>query len=85
LDEPNVLGLRFRKARAGIVPLPMGSIVEQIEKASRDWELKLTWRQTDGDPVALITLPETLDDGRVLRLEHVEVRDGEFHAAGSGK
>ncbi len=85
LDEPNVLGLRFHKARAGILPLPLGSIVEQLEKAARDLELNLTWRQTDGDPVALITIPALLEDDRVLRLEHLEVRDGEFYAAGSGK
>lgn len=85
LDEPNVLGLRFHKARAGILPLPLGSIVEQFEKAARDLELHLTWRQTDGDPVALITIPATFDDDRILRLEHIEVRDGEFYAAGSGK
>ncbi len=85
LDEPNVLGLRFHKARAGILPLPLGSIVEQFEKAARDLELHLTWRQMDGDPVALIAIPATFDDGRVLRLEHIEVRDGEFYAAGSGK
>ena len=85
LDEPNVLGLRFHKARAGLLPLPLGSIVEQLEKAARDLELNLEWRQTDGDPVAVVTIPTRLEDGRILHLEHIEVRDGEFYAAGSGK
>lgn len=85
LDEPNVLGLRFRKARAGLLPLPLGTIVEQLGDAAGDLELKLTWRQTDGDPVALVTIPEMLDDGKALRIEHLEVRDGELYAAGSSK
>ncbi len=85
LDDPNVLGLRFRKARVGLLPLPLGSIVEQVSKAARDLELKLAWRQTDGDPVALVTIPEILDEGKSLRIEHLELRDGEFYLAGSSE
>jgi len=86
LDEPNVLGLRFHKARAGMLPLPMGSIVEHIGEAARDLELKLAWRQTEGDPVALLTIPATLDDdGKVIHLERVELREHEFYMAGSAR
>ena len=86
LDEPNVLGLRFRKVRAGMMPLPMGGIVNEVGKAARDLELKLTWRQADGDPVALVTIPFLLDDeGRTLWIERIEVRDGELYLAGGSK
>ncbi len=85
LDEPNVLGLRFRKARAGLLPFPMGTIVEYFGNAARDLELQVTWRQADGDPVALITIPAMLDDeGRTLRVERMEVREGELYVAGRG-
>ncbi len=85
LDEPNVLGLRFRKARAGMLPLPLGSIVEELGKAARDLELKLTWQQAEGDPVALVTIPSILDDeGRTLRVERIEVHEGELYVAGGG-
>lgn len=85
LDEPNVLGLRFRKVRAGMVPLPMGRIVEELGRAARELELKLTWQQADGDPVALVTIPSILDDeGRTLRVERIEVHEGELYVAGGG-
>ncbi len=83
LAEPNVLGLRFHKVRAGRVPLPMGRIVEELGRAARELELKLAWQQADGDPVALVTIPSILDDeGRTLHIERLEVRDGELYVAG---
>ncbi len=85
LDAPNVLALRFRKARAGLLPLPMGSVVEQIGAAARNLEVKLTWRQADGDPVALIAVPHELGNGTAVRIDQFELQAGALLMAGLGR
>ncbi|MFZ5832545.1 MAG: hypothetical protein ACOY3P_20855 [Planctomycetota bacterium] len=54
--EPNVLGLRFRRLRAGSLPLPRRELVDRIADASAKADLPLQWKQLGGDPVAMLTL-----------------------------
>jgi hypothetical protein len=83
LSEPNVIALRIERARAGAVPLPLDSILEGFTTAAKRADLQLAWKQTDGDPVALVTLPSLIsDDELLLRLETLELREGELHLAG---
>ncbi len=83
LSEPNVIAVRIHKARAGLLPLPLSEVLDQVTTAARTMELPLQWRQTDGDPVALITIIQPRDESnRPVVLESIELRDGEVHVAG---
>jgi hypothetical protein len=84
LAEPNVLALRFRGARAGLVPMPLSQVVDRVTDAARHTDLRLQWRQNGGDPVALISLPQPRDpSGKVVRVEVLEVRQGAVYVSGT--
>ena len=82
LVEPNLLAIRLHGARAGALPLPLGRILEQISTAANDMDLRLTWRQVDGDPVALVELSSLGDDDTALVVESLELGEGSFYVAG---
>jgi hypothetical protein len=83
-EEPNTLAIRLRRARAGLLPLPLDGLLDQISEAARQADVILNWGQTDGDPVALITLGELrgTQANQTVSLESLEVRDGEIELAG---
>ncbi len=84
LHSPNVVAVRIHGARAGSVPVPLGQILDGISHAARVLNLRLEWRKTQGDPVALITLPPLGDKpSETLCLESIELRDGELFVAGT--
>jgi hypothetical protein len=83
LSEPNVVAVRIHGAAAGTLPMPLSEVLAQMSKAAEKLELPLKWRQTDGDPVALITLPTAgQNDHRSMVLDAVELRGGELYLAG---
>jgi hypothetical protein len=84
LHEPNVVALRIRHARAGALPIPLTQILDSISHAARHLNLELEWRRSHGDPVALVTLPQPSDPRSAgLRLESLELREGELFVAGT--
>ena len=84
MAEPNVVALRVRKARAGLVPLPLEKVLDQISQAASQADLQIQWRQTDGDPVALISLPPTRDEeNRLVQVETIRLGEGEVYLGGS--
>jgi hypothetical protein len=51
---------------------------------ARVLNLRLEWRKSHGDPVALVTLPSPRDsDNEELSIETLEIRDGELFVSGS--
>lgn len=83
LKEPNVLSIRFRRARAGALPLPMATVLEGFTKAAAEAQLQLSWLQAKGDPVAIVRLHPARDDHDTLyQLETLELGDGEMFVAG---
>jgi len=82
--EPNTLAVRVSKVRAGALPVPLKRFLAPITKAGADSDITLRWSQTDGDPVALVTVPHQHEDysHREIYLETVELRDGEVALAG---
>lgn len=89
LTEPNKVALRIRNARAGALPLPLEQFIQQIEKATThldNWRVE--WQQADGDPVAVVTVPEPRDArGKLIRVEAIKLSKDELFVAGatSGK
>ena len=88
LAEPNVVAIRLRRVRAGALPLPMSQVLESFQSAARSLEWPLEWRQLDGDPVALLSIPtQVTQKGREtsLHLDAVELREGEVFIAGQSQ
>jgi hypothetical protein len=82
LSGPSELAVRVRKARAGAVPLPISNVVEEVGKAAEQLELPLIWRQADGDPVAMLRLPDNIEPGRRATLDRLELREGAIYVGG---
>lgn len=85
LAGPNVLAIRIKGARAGLLPLPLGKIIDGISYTARALELPLEWRRTGGDPVALLSMAPLSGPGsahRRIQLDTIELRDGELFVSG---
>jgi hypothetical protein len=86
LPEPNVLALRIRKARAGMLPVPLGKILDRISQAARKTGLRLQWRQAGGDPVVFISIPPPQNQhDRLVQIETLRLGKGEIYLAGTTK
>lgn len=84
VHEPNVVAIRLNSVRAGAVRIPMVKVIEGVSKAARDARWELRWLQTEGDPVALLTLPTSVDDEQVkYSLTSLELREGELFLSGT--
>ncbi|MHC4180745.1 MAG: hypothetical protein ACYSWU_24865, partial [Planctomycetota bacterium] len=83
LPEPNVLAVRIRRARAGLVPMPLGEILHSFSEAAAQLDLRLRWRRADRDPVALISIPPPDQDGKRVQIETLKLGDGEIYLAGT--
>ncbi len=84
LHEPHVLALRIRRARAGALPLPLGQVLDGVSHVARQLNLRLDWRKSHGDPVALITLPQPhASEREALSLQAIELRDNELFVLGA--
>lgn len=80
----DVAGLRLRKARIGILPLPLAKVVEHINDGAKELDVAVRWVEKEGDPVMLFGVTNALStDDEVRRLEAIDLRDGELALAGS--
>jgi hypothetical protein len=83
LTAPNQFSVRFRRARAGAVPLPLASILDRITSAAHDLDLRLRWMQAGGDPVAVISVPPPrADEETRLSIDTLRLAGGELYLAG---
>lgn len=84
LPEPNVLAIRIRRVRAGLLPVPLNGILDMLSKAAGRMGLQLRWRYDRGDPVAVISIvsPRDGNDGKV-RIESLRLAEGEIYLAGT--
>ncbi len=85
LAEPDVLGLRICRARAGLLPWPLRTITDRVSEAAKQAELPVRWLQADGDPVVLISIPAMQDEkgDRLGHIDTLQVRRNEIYLAGS--
>lgn len=83
LPEPNLLALRIRNARAGLLPMPLTTVLDAISEAAGQIGFPLDWQRADRDPVALIstTLPD--QDGKPVQIETIQLGDGEIYLTGT--
>jgi hypothetical protein len=84
LDEPNVIALRVRKARAGSLPLPLDPFMKEISAAAGQSGWRIQWSEVQGDPEARISIPSFhTRKNQESRLEALQLNDGELYVAGS--
>lgn len=80
----DVAGLRLRRARLGILPLPMSQVVEHINDGARTLDIAVRWVEKEGDPVLLVGVTDALStEEEIRRLEAINLREGELALAGT--
>lgn len=83
-DQPNEIGIRISKARAGLVPLSLRLFLDGISDAISSTGIKFRWAQDHGRPVALVTVPSNHQDYAIrdVQIDSLELRSGELVVAG---
>jgi hypothetical protein len=74
--------LRFRRVRAGMLPLPLGEVLGGLTQAADDLQLPLRWTTVEGDPTAIVGLPTLGSDGLRYELDALQLEDGKLYVAG---
>lgn len=84
LTDSGAVAVRIRSARAGSFPLPLDDVIKQITGTVDRAGLVINWRQIDGDPVALISIPPPRKKkGKLIKIEAFEIKVGEVYVSGS--
>lgn len=80
LSRPNELALEIESIAAGILPLPVDQLLEEVvRRAERDgW--KIGWREVGGHDVLLINLDERL--GKNMLVDEIGIADGRLVISG---
>ncbi len=81
VPDPNVLELTIEKIRAGVLPVPADNTIDRIVAHVRAQGLDASWKRVDGLPVVQVRYTPHFEREDV-RLEQVQVRDGEIRLAG---
>ncbi|MGD0516997.1 MAG: hypothetical protein ABSA26_05620 [Thermoguttaceae bacterium] len=83
VPEENVLALRIIRVRAGLVPMSLEKVLDGITDAARRSEWRIEWRQTAGDPVALLWAPPPDDAGDLaVKIETIRLGKGDIFVSG---
>ncbi|MBX7167408.1 MAG: hypothetical protein K1X74_13850 [Pirellulales bacterium] len=85
LTQPGEVALQVCRARAGWLPLPLGKVLDEVEKAAAEGGWRLRWLQSDGQPVAAVQIVPNGEESTELVLEEAEIRDGALWVAGSSR
>ncbi|PHS10697.1 MAG: hypothetical protein COA78_10795 [Blastopirellula sp.] len=82
-EEENVVAIRIHQATAGLLPVPLSQLLDQIAEHTDKAEVPVRWKQIENDPVALLHVPSTGEgiNGRI-RIDTIALRDGEIYLAG---
>jgi len=81
--QTNEVAIRLEQARAGLVPIPLGPLIQEINDRAERSDVNLRWTEVKGSPVALLRLPLDFDgeDRRVV-LDRLDTTHGHFLIAG---
>lgn len=86
LQEPNVVAIRICQARAGLLPLPLAGLINDLIASGQEFGLDIVSREVDGDPLLLISFPDTYDHGRrQFTLDSLELTEGQIYLSGRGQ
>jgi hypothetical protein len=81
--QTNEVAIRLGEARAGLVPIPLGRVIQEINDRAERSDVNLRWTEVKASPVALVRLPLDSDreDRRVV-LDRLDTRPGHVLVAG---
>ncbi len=84
VEETDEIAVRIKKARTGIVPLPIAAIADRVTDHLRKSGMSVTWTEMEGDPVALIRVPDELltFDGQTIRIEAIDCQEHQIELIG---
>ena len=82
--QSNEVAITVQNVRAGLLPLPLKELLDQVAAAARRAELDLRWVQSDGAPVALLRVPAEIPSLEVtgFQLEKIDLGEGEIRLIG---
>jgi hypothetical protein len=87
-EEPNELAIRIRQVRAGLIPVPLGNLLDEIQQRAVRAGIALRWTEEDGDPVGLVRIPSEIepsegdDEPQRFLLEGLRFEPGAFVVIG---
>lgn len=83
-EEPNTVAVTIRRVRAGALPVPVRQFLDRISEGAQRGDIPLRWSQTEGDPVAFVTIPSQHENyvHHEIFVETIELREGEIYLAG---
>jgi hypothetical protein len=74
--------VRFRRVRAGSLPLPQSEVLDAVSQVAADLGLVLRWTTVEGDPTAIMALPPLDDRGLRYELTRLKLATGKLFIAG---
>ncbi len=83
-EQPNMLAVRVSNLRAGALPLPLNSFLNNITREAATGDVDIRWDMTDEGPVALVAVPSE-HPNYVLKpvvVESVQLIEGKLQLAG---
>jgi hypothetical protein len=84
VESTDVISLRIHKARLGAIPWSLDQVLKAVSNVARQSNVRIQWRQIDGDPVALITLAAASSGrGSVIHIDTIQLNEGELYLAGT--
>jgi hypothetical protein len=84
VEAADVISLRIHKARLGAIPWSLDQVLKAVGNAARQSNVRIEWRQVDGDPVALITLAAaSAGHGAVVHIDTIKLEEGVLTVAGT--
>ncbi|MGY8767426.1 MAG: hypothetical protein ACKVH8_03185 [Pirellulales bacterium] len=82
-EEKNVVAIRIRQATAGLLPVPLSQLLDQVAEHTAKAEVPVRWKQMENDPVALLNIPNSGEGiNGEIRIDTIALRDGEIYLAG---
>ncbi len=85
-DQQNELAIQIKSVKSGFVSLPVGPWMERLTDSADQAGIPILWSNREGEPVALVTIPnELLDfqDRQIVVIEAVEIKSGKILIAGT--
>jgi hypothetical protein len=81
--QTNEVAIRLDSARAGLVPIPLGRVIQEINDRAERADVNLRWTEVKGSPVALLRLPLESDNSeRRSVLDRLDTRPNQILLAG---
>jgi hypothetical protein len=81
--QTNEVAIRLDSARAGLVPIPLGRVIQEINDRAERSDANLRWTEVKGSPVALLRLSlESNHSERRSVLDRLDTRPGQILLAG---